>query len=62
MRADPKYSAGARLERKAIITHVRHLLSIFGRRRPEGKVLVTLEGWILLRQRRYDKRPGGLGK
>lgn len=60
MPADPRFSAGARLERKAILAHVRRLI-----RMPQDLVvtdLVMLESWLLKRQARYNQKPGGLGK
>lgn len=61
MPADPRFSAGARLERKAILAHVRRVL----KRIPPGVTcdlsdFAQLESWLLKRQVRYSKRKGGL--
>ena len=62
MAADPRFSAGARLERKAILAHVRRVLKSFTVAGDADDVLLKLESWVLKRQARYDKQPGGLGK
>jgi hypothetical protein len=62
MKADPKFSAGAREEREAF--H-RHFVRIH-KKLTEGSVAKGVyEGmiaWTLERKKRYDKKPGGLGK
>lgn len=61
MKADPKVSEGARLERRAMRSMLRRLLSIHGTNGPEGKVLSTALAFVLTRQQRYDRKGGGLG-
>ncbi len=59
MAADPKTSKGARDERRTTLAHVRRLI----RKEPSGLLVgEVLVQWILKRQARYDKKPGGLGK
>lgn len=60
--ADQKYSAGARTERQAVRNYLRRQVSIHGTNRAEGRVLQGALAWVLTRQKRYDKKPGGLGK
>lgn len=55
--ADPKFSAGARLERAAFRAFIRRAMKRRGTPAPQ----VYLD-WVLQRQRRYEKKPGGLGK
>jgi len=57
MTADPRVSLGARLERKAVLAHYRRILK-------RGVIVLTANeiAWLLKRQQRYDKKPGGLGK
>lgn len=64
MPADPKTSAGARLERKVFREYLRRRLRTTTR---VDQLLLRLEvqailNWVLAREKRYDKRPGGLGK
>ncbi len=57
-KASPAKSAGARLERKAMRTYLRRLIKRWG-----GSVVAEEAlAWVLQRQKRYDKRPGGLGR
>lgn len=58
MAADPKFSAGARLERKAFREYLRRLI------KRHGTCAVTDDAlaWVLKREERYAVRPGGLGK
>lgn len=56
MAADPKTSAGARLERKAFRAYLRRMAA-----RGKGTIAEALD-WVLARQTRYDKKTGGLGK
>lgn len=58
MPADPKTSAGARLERKAFRAYLRRRM---GSTTQAGELAAVL-AWVLARQARYDKRGGGLGK
>lgn len=62
-----EYSAGARYERKALrdyLTRRAHALAVrVNQLKPIPSALNGLEGalrWVKTRQRRYDKRPGGL--
>lgn len=57
MAADPKFSAGARMERKAVLAKLRR----------DSKVATyvnvnNLIDWVKRRQKRYDKAVGGLGR
>jgi hypothetical protein len=57
MKADPLVSEGARVERKAIRSYLRRQLKLGS--------LCSVEDildWVLKREKRYDKRAGGLGK
>lgn len=58
MAADPKTSAGARVERKAFREYVRRLIAASGPQIDGEKVVA----WILKRQQRYDGKAGGLGR
>jgi hypothetical protein len=58
MAADPKKSAGARLERRAIRDKLRREM----RATKPRSALADLLAWVLKRQQRYDGRKGGLGK
>jgi hypothetical protein len=54
------YTAGANAERSAIISKLRRLM-------PKGEAAQKspfweLYTWVLSRDSRYNKRPGGLGK
>lgn len=55
------YSAGARYERAAFRSYVRRRIR---RWEDQSEVVAAeleeVEAWILKRQSRYDKRPGGL--
>jgi hypothetical protein len=62
MKADPKFSEGARAERKAFRDKLRRELKNYSELEEEGQILGVLLQWILARQKRYDKVPGGLGK
>lgn len=55
MTPDPKFSAGARYERKVFRAHLRRALL-------RGGTLASALAYVLSRQARYDKKPGGLGK
>lgn len=62
MPADPKRSAGARVEREAFRRHLRRQLSIHGLNGPEGRALHAVLTFVLTRKQRYDRATGGLGK
>lgn len=62
MAADQKYSAGARAERATMRAYLRRQVSIHGTNDPAGQVLHAALEWVLKRQARYDKKPGGLGR
>jgi hypothetical protein len=53
--ADPKTSAGARLERKACREYLRRLFT-----RTQSDDVQQALAWVLKREKRYDRRPGGL--
>ena len=57
MKADPLVSEGARMERKAIRSYLRRLLKV-----NEMIDVQFVLDWVLKREKRYDKRAGGLGK
>ena len=62
--ANPKVSAGARAERKAVLAYVRRSKN---RADKDGSLVSAsvwryIEQWVMTRQRRYDKARGGLGK
>lgn len=63
---DPARSEGARYERAAVRAYLRRQISkwkTFGK--SEDTTVATLGivlEWVLSRQQRYDKAPGGLGK
>jgi len=64
-KANPLFSAGARLEREAFCDYLKRKLKgpdvqLAGVR--ESAVLGKVLKWVKGRQGRYDKRPGGLGK
>jgi hypothetical protein len=65
VKANPLLSAGARLERAAFRNRLRRMIEKWARsecnRREEATLVFELK-WIEGRQKRYDKRPGGLGK
>jgi hypothetical protein len=64
MAADPKVSYGARVERKAIIAHLRRKFDVFiknGLTREAAIAQQTID-YILGRDEEYNKRPGGLGR
>lgn len=67
MKASPAMSEGARLERKAFREYLRRLMRVeLAQDYPEkfivGEVLEEAIDWVLQRQKRYDKKPGGLGR
>ena len=59
MKADPKTSAGARAERKAIRQYIRRSIKNGAFWPYSGDTILQ---WVLDRQKRYDRRPGGLGR
>ncbi len=60
-KANPLFSAGARYERAAFRDYLRGKIVKCLDTLSEDAFKVTLR-WILERQKRYDKKPGGLGK
>ena len=62
MKADPKFSEGARAERKAFRDKLRRELKHYSELEEEGQILGELLQWVMDRQKRYDPKPGGLGK
>jgi hypothetical protein len=60
----PELSEGARLERKAMRNYLRREMKKkvngFPRSRLETELLELILNWVLARQKRYDKRKGGL--
>lgn len=62
MKADPKVSAGARLERAAMRNYLRRRLKTAVLTMHATEELEILLKWVLNRSRRYDREAGGLGK
>jgi hypothetical protein len=64
MAADPKRSAGARTERAAFRAYLRRALKREPKalEEPYTSELQFALYWVLNRQKRYDKRAGGLGR
>lgn len=71
MKAHPLKSEGARMERKAVRAHLARLDQRYRRARTAGnedaldvalEVVHAFRGWVLGRQKRYDAKPGGLGR
>ena len=62
MAADPRTSEGARAERRAFRDYLRRQISIEGTNSELGKGLNASLKWVLMRQARYDKAKGGLGR
>lgn len=56
--ADPKYSEGARYERRAMRSMLRRRIGAAGA--AGAKVYDDILQWVVRRQERYDKKPGGL--
>lgn len=61
MKADPKTSEGARLERRAMRDYLRRRMKCPECQPFYGFISETL-AWVLRRQQRYDGKAGGLGK
>lgn len=57
---DPKFSAGARLERKAFRDYLRRQLAKSSAAGNPARAWEKAIEWVLARQQRYDKREGGL--
>ena len=68
MKADPLYSEGARVEREAIRAYLRRQIKSYDQWPDDDdaiaqhSALSLVLNWVLARKKRYDKRPGGLGK
>lgn len=58
MATDPQRSAGARLERKAMRAYLRRAMQ--GTSGLGASTLAQALNYVLSRQKRYDKKPGGL--
>lgn len=54
-------SEGARVERKAIRAYLRRLLR-WTADASRVRAIEDVLKWVLSRQKRYDRRPGGLGR
>jgi hypothetical protein len=67
-KADPLTSAGARLERAAMRRYLRRRLNILSSenhdpwKQGEVEAITAVLAFVLGRQGRYDKAPGGLGR
>lgn len=60
-KAEQAFSEGARYERAAIRQYLRRRLRDMNTLNITGEIHTVIE-WVLARQKRYDKHPGGLGK
>jgi hypothetical protein len=60
MPADPKFSAGARYERKAFRERLRRMANAHADGSIERAVYEKEVAWVIARQQRYDKRRRGL--
>ena len=61
----PERSDGARRERKAIRSYLRRYAHKLKTENPNSEMLFAIGDtldWLLARSKRYDARPGGLGK
>lgn len=61
MIASPLLSLGARMERKAIRRYLQRKLKKYNDESAYSVCKEMLQ-WVLTRQKRYDSRPGGLGR
>lgn len=65
-KSDPKLSEGARLERAAFRVYLRRQLNTMKipgiMPTARDLALQAALDWVLARQKRYDKKSGGLGK
>ena len=64
---DPKFSAGARLERRSYREYLRREMAAISPYMRNSNNLYYLAlsrslSWVMKRQARYDKKKGGLGK
>ena len=62
-KADPRFSAGAREERREVLAKVRREIRASGADAADGRcvgALKRMEAFLLGRQKRYSKRSGGL--
>jgi hypothetical protein len=61
---DPLFSAGARLERASFRAYLKNQIDKWNRSGNIGRAgtFQTVLKWVQGRQKRYDKKPGGLGK
>jgi len=61
MKADPLLSKGARIERESFRAHLTKALD--NATTPDERSWIMRElNWVNGRRRRYNKKPGGLGK
>lgn len=64
--AKPEYSAGARYERKALRAYLTRLIGAIDREMDDPgmkRIQVAYQNvlrWVQTREKRYDKKPGGL--
>lgn len=57
------FSAGARYERKALLAKVRREIRVSEMNQTHTpEILFNLEQWILERRKRYESKPGRLGR
>jgi hypothetical protein len=61
-KANPLLSAGARLERSSFRIYLKNKITNGSDVLRERETLEAVLRWVRGRQKRYDKRPGGLGK
>jgi hypothetical protein len=63
-KANPLFSAGARFERASFRAYLKNQIDKWINSGNEARAgtFKTVLKWVQGRQKRYDKRPGGLGK
>ncbi len=61
MAAPPERSKGARMERRAFLRYLRRQLRQAGTEEARSAISQAV-AWVLDRRRRYESRPGGLGR
>lgn len=63
LRGESPFSAGARYERKAMLAKTRREIRVSEMNQTHTpEILLDLEQWILERRKRYELKPGGLGR
>jgi len=62
MAARPQVSEGARIERKALVARLVRRIRHYATGDPVLAELQENLKWVQTRQKRYDRKPGGLGR